>query len=48
MKVGVANMNRHEPSLWALLVIAIALILIGGGGLAVIAWWVWRVLEMTR
>ena len=41
-------MIRRDPSLWALLVIAITLILLGGGGLAMIAWWVWQVLEMTR
>jgi len=41
-------MIRRDPSLWALLVIAIMFILVGGGGLAVIAWWVWKVLEMTR
>ena len=48
MKAGIANMNHREPSLWALLVIAIALILVGGGGLAVIAWWIFQLWQMTR
>jgi len=39
---------KRKPDLWALLLIAFALILAGGGGLAVIAWWLWKVLEMTR
>jgi len=39
---------KRDPSLWALLLVAFALILLGGGGLAVIAWWTWKVLEMTR
>jgi hypothetical protein len=41
-------MTRRDPSLWALLLVALALIVIGGGGLSIVAWWVWRVLEMTR
>lgn len=39
---------KREPDLWALLITALVLILFGGGGLAVIAWWTWQVLEMTR
>jgi len=41
-------MTRRDPSLWALLIVALICILAGGGSLAVIAWWLWRVLEMTR
>ena len=39
---------KRDPSLWALLLIALALILFGGGGLVMIAWWTLWVLEMTR
>ena len=39
---------KRDPSLWALLLAALALIALGGDGLAVIAWWALRVLEMTR
>ena len=41
-------MKHKRPSFWALLLVAFALILAGGGGLAVIAWWTLWVLEMTR
>jgi len=39
---------KRDPSLWALLLVAFTLVLAGGSGLAVIAWWVLWVLEMTR
>ena len=39
---------KQKPDPWALLLIAFALIALVGSGLAVIAWWVWKVLEMTR
>ena len=39
---------KRKPDLWALLLIAFVLILAGGSGLAVIAWWTLWILEMTR
>ena len=39
---------KRKPDPWTLLLVACTLSLIGGGGLAVIAWWTLWVLEMTR
>ena len=38
-------MARRAPDLWALLLMALALIACGGGTLAVIAWWLWTAMR---
>ena len=39
---------RSVADLWALLLVAALLIMLGCGSLGVIALWLWRVLEMTK